>query len=237
MNEFKEEFDDIFGDLVAKSKSVTYVCFVLDHSGSMAFNAKNSMDNFNEYLKEVQKEAKEGMQTIVTVIDFDSQTQVAVDNQLVENVKPLDDYWIGGTTALYDAIGEGINTVRRLMDNDPREDKAALFFINTDGAENASYEFTHDQIKSMISELEETKKWTFTFLAEGIDQAVVATLSANAIGNTVCYAKSDVGYQQSLTSTIRGVQAYYSARKLGDTQVFNFHSDGKIHFYFTFYYQ
>lgn len=226
MNDFKKEFDDIMGDLVPLSDDITYVCFVMDHSGSMGYNQQQSLTNFNEYLKNIQDKAEEkNMQTVVTVVDFDSKIKVPVDNILAEKVQPLKEYWIGGTTALYDAIGHGINTVRRLMDNDPRENKAALFFINTDGFENASQEFKQEQLQKIIKELEDTKKWTFTFLAEGIDQAVISNLSQFSTGNTVSFNKSVDGYKMSLNSTIRGVNAYYNARVDGKTQVDNFHQN------------
>ena len=222
MNNFKKEFDDIMGDLVELSDSVTYVCFVMDHSGSMGKNQDKSRTNFNEYLSTVQTEAK-NMQTVVSVIDFDDVISVPVDNVIAENVKPLTEYWIGNTTALYDAIGRGITQIRKLMDNDPREDKAAIFFINTDGWNNDSKEFTQEQIQEVIKELEDSEKWTFTFLAEGIDKEVIANLSQMSAGNTMAFDKSDAGYKMSLNSTKRGISAYYSARNMGDTQVSNFH--------------
>ena len=224
MNDFKKEFDDIMGDFVELSDSVTYVCFVMDHSGSMGTNQEQSMSNFNEYLKTVQNEAKD-MQTVVTVIEFDDKIKTSVDNVLAELVNESNEYWIGNTTALYDAIGQGITTIRRLMDNDPREDKAAIFFINTDGWENASKEFTQEQLQKVIKDLEDTEKWTFTFLAEGIDAAVVGKLSDFAAGNTMSFDKSPVGYKMSLNSTKQGISAYYSARQVGETQVKNFHND------------
>ena len=225
MNDFKQEFADIMGDFVNLSDSVTYVCFVMDHSSSMTWNRKQSLSNFNEYLKKVQNEAEEkSMQTVVTVVDFDSKSNVLVDNVLAKDVKLLKEYWIGRGTALYDAIGRGIHTVIRLMNNDPREDKAALFFINTDGFENASQVFKKDQLQKIIKELEDTKKWTFTFLAEGIDKRAVARLSRYSVGNTVSFNKSADGYSMSLLSNIRGIQAYYNARQDGQTQVVNFHN-------------
>lgn len=224
MSDFKKEFDDIMGDFVELSDSITYVCFVMDHSGSMKINKDRSLSNFNEYLKTVQKEAGD-MQTVVTVIEFDDKIRVPIKNALASHVPESNEYWIGGSTALYDAIGQGIGVIRGMMDNDPREDKAAIFFINTDGWENASSEFTQEKIQEMIKELEETEKWTFTFLAEGIDKAAVSHLSVMAAGNTMSFDKSVAGYKMSLNSTRDGIEAYYSARKLGDTQVSNFHAN------------
>jgi uncharacterized protein YegL len=225
----EEEFDDIFEDLIGKSeKNVQYVCFINDHSGSMKGNREQSRTNFNEYLTSIKKHAKE-IQTIVSVIDFDDTIKVDTENVLAENVEPLNDYWIGGMTALHDAIGYGISTVRKLMDRDPRENKAALFFINTDGWENASSDYDYDSITKLIKEMEDTGKWTFTWVAEGLSKQeahkLSGGLSAMSIGNTVSFDKSASGYKSGLHSTVRGVNAYYNARIEGATQVDNFFND------------
>lgn len=226
MSDFEKEFDDILGDLVKKNKSVTYVCFVMDHSGSMKDERKMAMNSFNEQLKTLKKESDD-IQTLVSIIEFDFTIKPINKNKLVEDIEPLEDYWIGGTTAYYDAIACGISTIRELMDKDPREDKAALMLIHSDGMENASQDYAgsdgQKRIQKLIKELEDTGKWTFTFLAEGVDKELVANFSKMSLGNTMSYNKDIAGYKKSLASTQRGINQYFSARKLGETQILNFH--------------
>lgn len=226
MNDFKKDFDDIMGDFVDKCDSVTYVCFVMDHSGSMGSNKEQSMSNFNEYLNTLKKQSDDKMQTIVNIVEFDSNINISVNNQLIENVKELKDYWIGGLTALYDAIGCGISEIQRLLDKDPRENKAALMLIQTDGWNNASEEWSQEQIQKKIKELEDTKMWTFTFLAEGIDASAVEGLSQYK--NIMVFAKTDAGYKTSAINTTQGLTNFYDSRKSGLRSVTNFYntSDG-----------
>lgn len=229
-DDFEKEFDDILGDLIKKSESVTYVCFVMDHSGSMSGNREISVRNFNEQLKTL-KERTKNMQTLVSIIEFDFNVKPINKNKLIEEIEPMKDYWIGGTTALYDAIAVGVSTVRSLMDKDPREDKAALMLIQTDGAENASQDYPGEdgrkRLKKLIKELEDTGKWTFTFLAEDIEKEMIADIAPMAaMSNTVSYSKDAVGYQTSLNSTKRGLTKYFAARDQGITSISDFYTDG-----------
>lgn len=229
MSKFTKEFDDILGDLVKKSKSVTYVCFVMDHSGSMGTCATMARESFNEQLKILQENPDKEMQTLVSIIEFDFTVKPINKNKLVDEIKPMNNYWIGGTTAYYDAIAIGISTIRSLMDRDPREDKAALMLIQSDGEENASQDFAgtdgQKRLKELIKELEETGKWSFTFLAEGIDKEHVVSDLHAMVGNVMSYGKDARGYKMSLNSTKRGLGKYFASRKLGETQTMSFHGD------------
>ena len=212
-------FDDLIEDLVGKSDSVTYVCFVMDHSGSMRNNKKQSMSNFNEQLK-VLKDKKD-MQTLVTIVEFDNEVKVPVKNQLVEETSELDKYWTGGMTALYDGISYGIATVRSMMDKDPRDDKAALVLVQTDGGENASSDYQGEEgrkaINKLREELEDTGKWSFVFLAEGIDEKLAADLGVAAM-STMSYNKNDRGYQKAAWAATAGLDKYMMSRRVGETQ-------------------
>jgi len=229
MKDFEKEFDDIMGDLFEKTKSVTYVCFVMDHSGSMWDTKDLAKNSFNDQLKALKEESGEDMQTLVSVIDFSDKYNIVMRNKPIEEIEPLESYWITGNTALYDSISVGISVIREIMDKDPREDKAALMIIQTDGFENCSIEFRgskgQEALKEMIKELEDTGKWTFTFLAEGIDKSVVADIAPMAAcANTFSYDKTSSGYTLSVDSSLKGIKNYYSQRKQGITQTYNFHN-------------
>ena len=70
------------------------------------------------------------------------------------------EYYVGGCTALYDAIGITINEMDK---NNPEK---VLFVITTDGLENASREYNKNNIKKLI---ETHKNYEFIFLGAGID--------------------------------------------------------------------
>ena len=67
-----------------------------------------------------------------------------------------------------------------------------MVVIVTDGYENASINFTNDQIASMIGGLEKTGKWTFSYLGATIDAVDVAqSLNINK-NNAMQYNMSEI---------------------------------------------
>ena len=215
-------FDDLM-DVVGGEGKVTYVCFIMDHSGSMVGKAEVSKNNFNEQLETLKNETGE-METLVTLVEFSDRYIVPVAIQRVQNVKPLKTYWCDGTTALYDSIAAGIAKVQVEMDKDKRKDKAALVLIQTDGYENNSKEFVGEEgrkkIKELISGLEETGLWTFVFLGENIDKSVAMGMSF-AAGNTINFAD----YNVANAETVQGLSGYYNGRMSGMTQTANFYNN------------
>lgn len=209
-----------------EANAVTYIGFVQDHSGSMGVDNKLAIDNFNEQRATLLKEDDETMDNLVTIIEFDDQIHCNVENTPISETKKLVGWWAGGMTALYDAIGNCINTIRLKMDADKREDKAALIVIQTDGHENASSDYAGEEgrqkINKLINELEETKKWTFVFLGENIDQEVAAGMGFK-MANTMSHKKSDTRYAYSVTTD--GLKTYMGARKVGETQSMNWYSN------------
>jgi len=230
------DFDDIM-DIVGGANKKQYVCFVMDHSGSMGekmealkLDSKRksdlAMSNFNEQLQALKAEVD--MDVIVTIVEFDNQFKCPVENKLIESIEPLKNYWTGGMTALYDAIAFGITKVQSMMDKDPSDDKAALVIIQTDGQENYSQEYQGDEgrlrLKERIEELEKTDLWTFTFLGENIDKKIAMDMGLQA-GNVLNYAGTHDGYKMSNEVTMSGISKYLNARKAGDTYVTDFMTD------------
>lgn len=81
------------------------------------------------------------------------------------------DYQVGGSTALLDAIGYGIEkivSVQRSTAPDLQANKV-LFVVMTDGLENASRHFSPSTIKKMIEYEEKKFKGEFIFMAANID--------------------------------------------------------------------
>jgi hypothetical protein len=229
-----EKFDDIM-DVVGGDQSVTYVCFIQDHSGSMGGildgrNVANRVskadfqkDNYNEQMTVLRRETDK-METLVTLIEFDDTVKVRYENVPCDEAIDLADYWVGGMTALYDAIGMGIRLVEMKMEADHRENKAALIIIQTDGMENKSVEYSQEQLQKMIEDLEKTKIWTFVFLGEDIDKELTGAMSA---GNTVAMAKTPESYNWTKNKLSEGLESYYGLRKRGVTFSADIMSDDK----------
>ena len=110
------------------------VVFILDKSGSMGGQEENTISSFNEYL---EKEKKNEYDTYITTVLFSDNYNILHDRVNVKKVKKLTnkDYFVEGCTALYDALGNTINSMKHKY-----TDKV-LFIIITDGYENASKEY------------------------------------------------------------------------------------------------
>ena len=151
-------------------KNLTELVFILDRSGSMCGLESDTIGGFNSMLKK-QKEA-EG-EAIVSTVLFDDKMRVIHDRFNINDVAPMTerDYYVGGCTALLDAIGRSINKIVNVQRHLPEEAKAekVIFVIITDGYENASREYTYDKIKRMIDHEQEKYGWEFMFIGANID--------------------------------------------------------------------
>lgn len=208
------------------SDSVTYIGFVQDHSGSMAINSKLATDNFNEQRAKLLKEDDDSMDNLVTIVEFDDQIHCNIDSTPISEIKKMDKWWTGGMTALYDAIAHCIENIKKKMDNDQRQDKAALVIIQTDGAENCSSKYCGEEgrlaINKMINELEDTKLWTFVFLGENIDEKTAMDMGFK-VGNIMSHGSGMRNVTAAYACSTEGLDNYLSSRKLGETQSMNFY--------------
>lgn len=154
--------------------NATELVFILDRSGSMSGLESDTIGGFNGMLRDQQK--LEGECRITTVL-FDNQYELLHDRIDIRAVRPMTDkeYQTRGTTALLDAIGLTIQKMDNIQKITAPEYRATrvMFVIITDGAENASREFSSDQIKSMI-ETHKRDDWEFIFLGANIDAVETA---------------------------------------------------------------
>ena len=135
------------------------VIFILDKSGSMGGQEENTISSFNEYL---EKEKKNKYETNITTVLFSDTYNVIHDRVPVSKVKKLTnkEYYVGGCTALYDALGNTINDISS------KDTDKVLFIIITDGYENASREYHIDDIKKLIKK---HKDYEFIYIGADID--------------------------------------------------------------------
>lgn len=151
-------------------KNVTELVFILDKSGSMAGLEADTIGGFNSMLMKQQKAKGEAF---VTTVLFNHHYELLHDRINIKGISPIteEDYEVGGTTALLDAIGFAvqklINVQKRTSESERAEN--VLFVITTDGMENASCEYTADKIKKMIQHQKEKYGWEFIFLGANID--------------------------------------------------------------------
>lgn len=174
--------------------NLTEIVFILDRSGSMGGLESDTIGGYNNFLtkqKRVQGEAR------MTTVLFDHKVEVLHDRVNINDVKLLtnEDYFVRGTTALYDAVGETINYIGdelRKTKESLRPGKVIIVII-TDGLENASCKFSHYNIKEMINHQQTKYSWEFLFLGANFDAETFAESIAISRDQAARYDHSGEG--------------------------------------------
>lgn len=152
------------------NNNLVHVACVIDRSGSMSSVRSDAIGGFNTFLEEQKKGPGEA---VLTLVLFDHEYQVVHDAVPVASVAPLDEttYVPRGTTALLDAIGRMIDDLGARLAAMPEEERPAgvIVAILTDGAENASMEYSHARVAEMIEHQRTVYNWSFVFLAANQD--------------------------------------------------------------------
>ena len=150
--------------------SKTELVFILDKSGSMSGLESDTIGGYNAMLKKQQQAPGEAR---VTTVLFDDGYEVLHDRIDIQGVAPIteNEYYVGGCTALLDAIGKTIDKIvnaQRYTQPEYRSDQV-IFVITTDGLENASREYSYEKIKKLIEREKTQYQWEFIFLGANID--------------------------------------------------------------------
>ena len=155
--------------------NITEMVFILDRSGSMAGMEQDTIGGFNSMIERQRK--LDGMAYVSTVL-FSNSSKVLHDRVDITRVEPLNEnqYVVGGSTALLDAIGGAIHHIGNVHKYARKEDvpEHTIFIITTDGMENASQIYGSEKVKQMIKRQEEKYGWEFVFVAANIDAVETA---------------------------------------------------------------
>lgn len=141
------------------------IIFVMDKSGSMISMGNEPIDGLNNFYEE-QKKIVEFNSTLILFNEKVSFIHMNKPSKELENITSKD-YIPSGMTALYDAIGKGIDYQRSIKTDN------VIFVILTDGLENSSQEYTKETIKILIEKMETEYKWKFMYLGANQDSFVV----------------------------------------------------------------
>lgn len=185
----------------------THIAVILDRSGSMESIREDIIGGFNSFVQDQQKQP--GTATL-TLVQFDTQDPY----EIVHRFKPIEaiptltqeTYVPRGSTPLLDALGRGINDLRKTNADMGKEESPSkvVVVIITDGQENSSREFSRDQVVKMIKERSDKDDWQFVFLSADLA----------AIGDAMSYgipADAALLFDKSRTGTV-GALASLSAR-------------------------
>ena len=156
-------------------KNLTEIVFILDKSGSMYGLEKDTIGGCNSF---IEKQKKEEGEALISIVLFSDSSEILADRVSLTEIRPLTekDYCPSGCTALLDAIGDTVKNISLIQKHIREEDcpEKTIFIIMTDGQENSSRSYSYEQIKAMITEAQEKKKWEFLFLGANMDAIAAA---------------------------------------------------------------
>ncbi|MCF8329715.1 MAG: hypothetical protein K9I37_05205 [Crocinitomicaceae bacterium] len=191
-----------------KNKTTLYH-FIVDQSGSMAGLEEQTIAGFNAQLKTIQDLKMElpDQSFLCSLTFFNGIVQDRILFQEVSALQPLsrDNYFPSSNTALLDAIGKSIYSIKHKYADELVEDKISIVLvIITDGHENASRLYTYHDIAHMIKELDETGKWTFSFLGADFDAIHTSHMLNIRKENVINFSKSSYsGMMEDVSLSIR----------------------------------
>lgn len=196
----------------------THYLLILDESTSMGVVREETRKGLNEQIKTIKELQAQypDQDYFVTIVKFSTEVSTLISDVSAGNVKEFTeaDYTPNGWTALYDAIGSGVTNLKnRIQKQLDSGEASALVVILTDGEENQSRSFNSNQIKELITGLESTGMWTFTFIGANQDAVLAAKSMGINVNNTVNYTPSGAGTKlafQSVNAALKK-RATYSA--------------------------
>ena len=101
----------------------------------------------------------------------------------------LSEYQPGGTTPLYDTMGETLSELEKVA----TENDIVLVTIITDGYENSSREYDAEKIRTLVKRLDE-KDWVFTYI--GANQDAILEARKIGINNAMNYDANERGTRE-----------------------------------------
>ena len=152
------------------NSNLTELVFILDRSGSMAGLETDTIGGFNAML---EKQRREEGNAYLSAVLFSNDSTVLYDRADIKRVEPMTErqYFVGGCTALLDAIGGAVHHIGNIHKYAREEDRPhkTVFVIITDGMENASRRYTYDEVRRMVELQREKYGWEFLFLGANMD--------------------------------------------------------------------
>ena len=158
-----------------KNNNITELVFILDRSGSMSGLESDTVGGFNTM---IEKQKKQNAPCYVSTVLFNNTSEVLYDRVKLGEVQKMteENFFVGGSTALMDAIGGAIHHIGNIHKYIRPEDVPAntMFVIMTDGMENASRNYSSDRVKQMIERQKKRYGWEFLFIGANIDAVETA---------------------------------------------------------------
>jgi len=203
-----------------KNKKTIYQ-FILDKSGSMDSCRVATINGFNAQIKIIRSLKNEfpNQEYKVSLTTFNGGIDHLFRDAPADFVPELHgaNYYPEGSTSLLDAIGFCINKINEAHQDDIHNDEASVVVvILTDGQENTSRYFTYHQISAMIRHLEDTGKWSFSFIGADIDAFHTSQMLSIKQENVMAFDKKDMN--QMMMDVGESMRQYSASKHAGNVK-------------------
>jgi len=180
----------------------TYIAIVLDRSGSMQTVKKQTINGYNEQVKILLEEASsDRSETFASLVTFNGSVSEEFFNAPVEILREMHEsqYNPDGWTAMRDAVGYTVDKLCK--DTDPTDEfNSYLVVVISDGEENKSRFWTAERLSQKVKELQDTNRWTFTYIGANQDLSQVQTATGFKLGNMISYNSDARGTESAFHS-------------------------------------
>jgi hypothetical protein len=201
----------------------THISFLLDGSGSMQKILDDTIGGFNSFLNS-QRDGAPGRATF-TLARFDDGYEPLATMMNIAYVPEMNrsNFVPRGSTRLLDSIARIISETGAGLKRLPDEARPAkvLLVILSDGEENASTEYTLDQVNAMIRHQREKYAWEFIFLGANQDAIAQACKMGMDRSKTMTYAANSIGTRGAYASLGDKVKVYRAAGATAQSLNFN----------------
>ena len=188
--------------------NLTWIAFLLDRSGSMQSIKTDTEGGFAAFIAEQQNATGE---CAVTLAQFDNDYEIVYSGRPVADVPALN-LQPRGSTALLDAMGRLITDTSQKLAALPENERPGnvVVAIMTDGMENASHEWTHRAIKSLVEQQTKDHGWQLLYMGADQDAIEVGARLGVAPAHAVTYSRGNVDAVMAASSA--NLAAFRDAR-------------------------
>jgi len=153
------------------NNELTSIVVIQDKSGSMAPRAADVIGGFNAFVAR-QREAPGRAE--LTLVQFNGVVDFVYDGLPVEQVAPLDEasYQPGGSTALFEAIGQAVVRTKARIAALAEEERPArvVLVVMTDDQNTDRTEFTPTIVHGMLEE-QQKLGWEVIYIGAALDKS------------------------------------------------------------------
>jgi uncharacterized protein YegL len=175
----------------------------------------DTIGGYNSMLKK-QKDIESECR--ITTVLFNNNYRLLHDRIDIKAVGEMTEkeYYVGGMTALLDAVGKTIHKIDNAQKHTAEDYRAekVIFVIITDGLENASREYTAKKIKALIEKQKEKYAWEFIFLGANIDAVETAESYGISADRAVDYLADSEGTELNFKVMSKAVASFRKTGKI-----------------------